>query len=57
LVGKAQPLKRQLMRRFGEVPVWATDKIDAAEESTIESWADAVFEAESVDTVFASQTH
>lgn len=57
LVGKAQLLKRQLLRRFGEVPVWAADKIDAAEESLLESWVDVVFEAESMEAVFANQAH
>ena len=57
LVGKAQLLKRQLLRRFGEVPVWAADKIDAAEESLLESWVDVVFEAASMEAVFANQAH
>lgn len=57
LVGKAQLLKRQLLRRFGEVPVWAADKIDAADESLLESWVDVVFEAESMEAVFVNQAH
>ncbi len=57
VLGKAQLLKRQLQRRFGDVPGWATDKIDAADESAIETWVDALFEAETVEAVFASQPH
>ncbi len=57
VAGKAQLLKRQLLRRFGDVPGWATDKIDAADESAIETWVDALFEAETVEAVFASQPH
>ncbi len=57
LLGKAQLLRRQLARRFGEVPAWASDKIDAAAESDLENWADVVFEADSVEAVFASPPH
>lgn len=57
LAGKAQLLRRQLVRRFGEVPAWASDKIDAAAEAALEAWFDAVFEAASMEAVFASTAH
>ena len=42
---QAQLLRRQLARRFGELPAWASEKIDTAAELTLESWMDAVFDA------------
>lgn len=57
LVGKAQLLRRQLARRFGELPAWASEKIDTAAELTLESWMDAVFDASALEDVFASSAH
>ena len=57
LVGKAQLLRRQLARRFGEVPDWALKKIETAAESALEAWCDAVFEARSIGDVFANPAH
>ncbi len=57
LVGKAQLLRRQLARRFDEVPDWVSAKIDAAAEETLEAWFDAMFEADSMEAVFAHPAH
>jgi hypothetical protein len=46
--GKAESLKRLLVRRFGPLPVWAMQRIDAAPVAQLNAWLDAIFEAASV---------
>ena len=47
--GKAEDLKRLLMRRFGPLPVWATHRIDAAPVAQLDAWLDGIFDAASVE--------
>ncbi len=46
--GKASTLKRQLTRRFGSLPTWAEQRIDAANIEQLDAWLDGIFDAESV---------
>ncbi len=52
LEGESKLLRRQLARRFGALPAWASDKLNSAEEQDLESWAEAVLTAPTLDAVF-----
>ncbi len=51
--GEVKSLIRLLQRRFGTVPDWAKEKIAKAELPTLEDWSLRIFEAHSLDDVFA----
>lgn len=51
LAGKVQLLTRILARRFGELPVWANDRILHADENTLDVWTEAVLSADSLTSV------
>jgi hypothetical protein len=56
--GESRLLKRQLERRFGALPSWASDKINSAAEQDLESWGEAVLTAPTLDAVFDNKaTH
>ncbi|MEY6434323.1 hypothetical protein ABC977_18195 [Thioalkalicoccus limnaeus] len=38
-----------LTRRFGPLPVWATQRIEAAPAAQLDAWLDGFFEAASVE--------
>nr|VFK17217.1 MAG: protein of unknown function (DUF4351) [Candidatus Kentron sp. LFY] len=50
--GKAELLLRMLPRRFGPLPSEISEQIYKADPNTIESWADRVLDAKSLDDVF-----
>ena len=52
LEGESRLLKKQLELRFGKLPTWASDKLNSAEEQELESWAEAVLTAPTLDAVF-----
>ena len=52
LEGERRVLERLLTRRFGELPGWATERLAAATAEQLESWADEVLVADSLDEVF-----
>lgn len=47
--GEAKLLRRQLTQRFGPLPDWAEHRIDQAGEAELESWADRIFDAQTID--------
>ncbi|MBF0583323.1 MAG: Rpn family recombination-promoting nuclease/putative transposase [Magnetococcales bacterium] len=51
--GKADTLTRQLQRRFGNLPPWASQKIADAELSTLEEWSLRVLDAPTLESVLA----
>lgn len=51
LEGKRQLLARQLTRRFGELPPWASERLHAASEPDLDAWTDRVLSADSLDAV------
>ncbi|HIJ85207.1 MAG: hypothetical protein HW380_725 [Magnetococcales bacterium] len=53
--GEAKILMRQLQRRFGAIPAWASEKISAAKPSFLEEWSLRIFEAQSLDEVFSDK--
>jgi len=50
--GQSSLLKRQLERRFGLLPDWATEKLKSAKAKDLEAWADAFFTAPTLEAVF-----
>ncbi|MBK1646796.1 hypothetical protein CKO25_19570 [Thiocapsa imhoffii] len=54
--GKASTLKRQLTRRFGPVPTWAEQRIDAATVAQLDSWLDGIFDAANVEDLIGPES-
>jgi predicted transposase YdaD len=54
--GKAETLLRLLHRRFGVVPEWAEQRINAASTGQLDVWLDGIFEADSVDRLIGLQS-
>ncbi|GAB3314555.1 hypothetical protein GCM10027428_15730 [Haliea atlantica] len=52
LEGERHVLERQLTRRFGELPAWATERLASATAQQLEAWADEVLVAGSLEEVF-----
>ncbi|MBF0583193.1 MAG: DUF4351 domain-containing protein [Magnetococcales bacterium] len=44
---------RQLQRRFGDLPPWASQKIADAELSTLEEWSLRILDAPTLESVLA----
>ncbi|MBF0439183.1 MAG: Rpn family recombination-promoting nuclease/putative transposase [Magnetococcales bacterium] len=53
--GEATMLTRQLQRRFGVVPAWASEKIAQADISSLEEWGLRFVDAHSLDEVFSDK--
>lgn len=53
LRGKAALLKHLLVRRFGELPSWAEERLEAAEAMQLERWSDRILDAACLADVFA----
>jgi hypothetical protein len=51
--GQISLLKRQLKRRFQQLPAWVEERLGQASREELESWAERVLDAESLDEVFA----
>jgi len=51
--GERLLLHRQLARRFGELPAYVLDRLEGATEAELESWADRILTASTLDDVFA----
>lgn len=49
--GMAKTLKRQLAHRFGALPSWAEQRIDAAPITQLEAWIDEIFDARSLESL------
>ncbi|MEO5354357.1 MAG: DUF4351 domain-containing protein [Magnetococcus sp. XQGC-1] len=46
-------MTRQLQRRFGDLPPWASQKIADAELSTLEEWSLRILDATTLESVLA----
>jgi len=51
--GRQEMLLRALRRRFGDPSVSVVERIERAEPALLEQWFDRVFDARSVDELFA----
>jgi predicted transposase YdaD len=47
--GEAKSLKRLLTRRFGPLPTWATERIDAAAIAALDAWLENIFDTQSLE--------
>ncbi len=54
LRGQISLLKRLLKRRYRQLPTWVEERLGKASREELESWADRVLDAESLDEVFAA---
>ena len=54
--GKRAVLERQLRRRFGGLPPEAAERLRRAPEAELETWADNVLDAGTLDEVFQTTT-
>jgi hypothetical protein len=48
-------LTRMLERRFGELPSWARERVQQADDPQLDAWADALLDANALDDVFAAR--
>lgn len=55
--GLARVLTRQLTHRFGELPVWVTERLNKADINALEAWAVALLSADSIEAVFSADRH
>jgi hypothetical protein len=53
--GAAHALERLLTRRFGTLPEWVSERLDAASDEKLDAWLDAVLTADSLDEVFGRE--
>lgn len=51
--GEAAVLAKQLAKRFGPLPAWASEKLQQANREQLDVWADRIFDAESLEQFFA----
>lgn len=52
IAGQILVLKRQLIRRFGALPAWAEEQINAANAVQLEKWAEEIFEVQDIESIF-----
>jgi len=53
--GKADSLKHLLRHRFGPLPAWAAQRIDAAPVAQLDAWLDGIFDATSLETLIGAE--
>ncbi len=46
--GTCEVLSKLLHRRFGELPGWARERLIAADQATLDAWAEEIFDASSI---------
>ncbi len=51
--GEASLLRRQLKRRFADLPGWIDKRLEQASQQELESWTDRVLEAKRLEDVFS----
>jgi hypothetical protein len=52
LEGKLETLTRQLTRRFGPLPEWATHRLSTGTGEQLDTWSDRVLDAANLAEVF-----
>jgi predicted transposase YdaD len=50
--GEQAILRRQLVKRFGPLPAWAEQRLNAASSAQLELWSERLLDAASLETVF-----
>jgi hypothetical protein len=49
---EAKFLRRQLKKRFGDLPSWAVEKLASADTDMLERWGENFVEADTLEDVF-----
>ena len=55
--GQARLLAQRLTQRFGELPAWAKERLDAASDAELQAWGGAVLSADALHAVFTAGQH
>jgi predicted transposase YdaD len=55
-IGEAKLLRRLLLHRFGPLPTWVEQRLQDADESTLESWAERVLDCGTLEDVFGGSS-
>ena len=50
--GARHVIQRMIIRRFGELPAWVTEKLDTGSTEELNAWADQILVAETLDELF-----
>jgi predicted transposase YdaD len=53
--GEARALKRQLTHRFGDLPAWAQQRIEAASILQLDAWLDGIFDAATLEALIGPE--
>ena len=48
-------LRKLLSRRFGTLPPWAVARLEEAETAKLEAWAEAIFDAASLEELLGRE--
>lgn len=51
-LGRVATLERQLKRRFGDLPVWALERLQKANIDQLDAWSERILDAKSLGEVF-----
>ena len=51
----AEDLKRLLSRRFGPLPAWSEQRIDAAPMAQLDTWLDGILDATSLEDLIGGE--
>ncbi|TDN95754.1 MULTISPECIES: DUF4351 domain-containing protein [Halomonas] len=52
MTGERRVLQRLLSKRFGELPDWVVEKLEAANAEQLEAWTDEIRSTNSLDELF-----
>ncbi len=52
--GQVKVLRRQLTRRFEQLPAWALERLEQSTPADLERWADRILDARRLEDVFAT---
>ena len=55
--GKVQLLERLLAVRFGQLPDWVCQRVEHANENTLDDWTEALLSSDSLESVFGMDAH
>ncbi len=55
--GQARLLTQLLTQRFGDLPAWAKERLDAASDAELQAWGSALLSADTLPVVFAAGRH
>jgi hypothetical protein len=55
--GEGRLLRRQLTRRFGELPLWVEARLAEAKPEQLEHWGERILDASTLESVFVDESH